>query len=112
VKPYNPSTQTREEHQREVQVALNRYYAKQEDLFAVAGFENTISKRARASKDPWLHFDWFIQYQIQEGSGSEIAEKYRRVGIGEDAIHRAIRTLAKILQVAPRPMINRRLKAT
>jgi hypothetical protein len=112
VKPYNPSTQTREEHQREVQVALNRYHAKQEDLFAAAGFENTISKRARASKDPWLHFDWFIQYQIQERSGSEIAQKYRKGNLEESAIHHALRPLARILQVTLRAMVNKRLRVT
>jgi hypothetical protein len=112
VKPYNPSTQTRAEHQRELQLELNRYYAKQEDLFTAAGFKKTASKRARASKDPWLHFDWFIQYQIQERSGSEIAQKYRQGNLVEGAIHHALGPLARILQVTLRAMVNKRLRAT
>src|SRR5713226_4689207 len=57
VKPYNPSTQTRKEHQSDVEAELISYYAKQEELFCQAGFERTAQKRARTGKNPWLHFE-------------------------------------------------------
>jgi hypothetical protein len=111
VKPYNPSTQTRDEYQREHQLELDRYYARQEDVFAEAGFEPTVQKRKRASDSPWLHVDWFIQYQIQERSGPQIAQKYKGGKIGEDAIHHALRDLAGVLEVTLRPRVKRPLQA-
>lgn len=106
VKPYNPSTQTRIEHLQMLEVELNAYYDKQEDLFTSQGFQETILKRARTVKQrPWLHFEWFIKYQMQGALASEIAEKYQQ-GIGEDAIHRALRDLAGILQVTLRPRVK------
>jgi hypothetical protein len=103
VKPYNPSTQTRVEYQRELQLEFDRYCALQEDVFAEAEFEQTVRKRARTSDSPSLHFDWFIEYQIQERSGPQIAQKYKQGKIGEDAIHHALRDLAGVLQVTLRP---------
>jgi hypothetical protein len=92
--------QTREEYRRELDLELNRYYDTQESLFTVAGFKTTVPKRGRTVKNrPFLHFEWFIGYQMRGRSASQIAGKYTLQGIGEDAVHSAVADLAKILDV-------------
>jgi len=108
VKPYNPSAQTRREHQQEFTLELDRYYTKQEEFFAISGFQKTTPKRARTVKDsPWLHFDWFVEYQMQERPAKEIAKKYTLHAIGEDAIYSALVDLARLLEVPLRPWVKR-----
>jgi hypothetical protein len=102
VRPYNPTTQTRDEHFAQITLDFNRYYEEQETLFAQAGFQKTIRKRARAGPTRWSHFDWFIKYQIQGKATSEIADQRRGKAVGEDAIYQAVKELAKTLEVALR----------
>jgi hypothetical protein len=106
VRPYNPSTQTRMEHQSELKAELISYYAKQEALFSRAGFQKTTQKRARTEEDPWLHFKWFVKYQMQNQPGSEIVKKYH-LGTGEGTVYRALRELATVLQVTLRPQVKK-----
>jgi hypothetical protein len=117
VRPYNPSMQTRKEHQQEVESALGCYYDKQEEYFAANGFEKTTPKRARTIRNqPWLHFEWFILYQMREWPGSKIADEYTVRGdraLSESGIHRALGDLAVLLGVPLRPQVTateRRLK--
>jgi hypothetical protein len=102
VKPYNPSTQTRKAHQADLVLELKRYYAEQEDQFEKAGFQKTILKRARASTSAWVHFEWFIRYQMQGKPVPEIANEYNSKAIGDDAVYKAIRDTAEVLEVVMR----------
>jgi hypothetical protein len=106
VRPYNPSTQTRQEHLADLQLDLNKYYEQQEGTFAKAGFQPTTQKRKRSGNSPWLHFEWFIQYQMQERTGAEIAEAQGLKGSGEDAVSKALRDLAELLPVTLRPRVG------
>jgi len=102
VRPYNPSTQTRKDHRSDLAVDLDRYYAEQENLFTRVGFLQTVRKRARTANSCWLHFDWFIKYQMQGKTASEIAAPYRRNAVGEDAIYQAVKEVARLVQITLR----------
>jgi len=106
---YNPSAQTREEHRHELDALLNNYYAKQESLFEMLGFRKTVLKRARTRKNPWVHWDWFIKFQMQKQPGSDIAnemEKKYGLEIAPDAIHTAVRDVARVLEVPVRGQVK------
>ena len=102
VKPYNPSTQTRKAHQADLVLELKRYYGKQEDQFEKAGFQRATPKRKRSGNTRWVHFEWFIKYQMQEWTGAEIAEEQGLEGSGEDSVSKALVPLAELLGVALR----------
>jgi hypothetical protein len=112
IKLYNPTAQTREEHRQQLDASLNNYYAKQESLFEMLGFRRTVVKRARTGKkrkNPWLHWDWFIKYQMQERSGSDIANeiaKKQDLDIAPDAIHAAVRDVGRVLEVLVRAQVK------
>jgi hypothetical protein len=98
ISPYNPATQSREEHKAYVLNLLSSHHSSQEKRFLEAGFKATVLKRARSGR-AWEHMGWFILYQIHGRKAAEIAGTVQGEAIGENAVTQAIRKLAGIMNI-------------
>lgn len=109
---YNPAMQTQKEHRASVEASLNKYYEQQEARFKLRGFIPSTRKRRRTAP-AWVHMDWFVKYQINERTAAQIARGIDNRELGENAINKAVRDIAKLLQVPLRqqlPAVNKKLK--
>jgi hypothetical protein len=109
VKPYNPVSQTREEHRKLLAIEVDRYYTEQEQFFKGKGFISTTRKRARF-ESPWLHVEWFVKYQILGWTAARIAQKYKLTAVHEGSIYQAVKKIAQQLDFELRPKLGTREK--
>jgi hypothetical protein len=98
IRSYNPTIQTSEEHLKQVQADLRKYYGAQKMLFQRLGFTPSKRKRERAGP-PWAHMDWFVNFQVLGQSAHRIADESTGEAVTDAAVLKAVAAIARTLEV-------------
>ena len=114
IPPYNPAMQTRKQHGKVVMAVLKGYHDVQEAVYKKAGFKRLQRKRSgKGTRDPWLAYTWFVRYQLQGCTTLDLLQHDPVTSAGkgdEDTFYRAIKGVAKLLDVPLRAHRHRSVR--
>src|ERR1019366_3874613 len=105
--PYDPVAMTRTEYLRRVRGLAAAYCELQEVGYEKLGLVPTRQLRCRKGK-PWVHWAWFVQYQVKRLNVEVIAEASATPEIDSSTVYAGVRDVATLVDLPLRKKNQRR----
>jgi|ERR1019366_5123721 hypothetical protein len=105
--PYDPVGMTRSEYLDRVHRLAVAYCELQEAGYKKLNLVPTRQLR-RKSGSPWVHWAWFVKYQVKRLNAEEIAKASAKSNIDASTVYRGVQNVAKLVDLPLRKKNQRR----
>jgi hypothetical protein len=105
--PYDPVGMTRSEYLDRVHWLAAEYCELQEAGYKKLNLVPTRQLRAK-SGSPWVHWAWFVKYQVKRLNAEEIAKASAKSNIDASTVYRGVQNVAKLVDLPLRKKNQRR----
>jgi hypothetical protein len=109
--PYDPVAMTQSEYLKRVRGTMKEYCKHQEAGYQKLGLIPAPWMRNK-SGSPWVHWEWFVKYQIRRLTTAEIADAHPGTAISENTVFAGVRKVGRYVGLQLRPKIYRPTAAT